>query len=178
MVPCTDRYGGGVCLLCADNVHVWIHYIDAIVHGERADGGSWQFTGFYGHPEPRQRHHSWDLLRTLSHQHASPKWLVVGDCNEILFSSKKSGGPVRPSWKMDDFQVALNDCGLQDLGYTEANFTWGNSLTRLWLDRVVASQEWVNTFLAKSVIHLPPSCSNHIPILVEARVTTLVSFPD
>lgn len=28
------------------------------------------------------------------------------------------------------------------------------------------------------MIHLPPSCSDHIPILVEARVTTPVSFPD
>lgn len=137
MVPCSDHYGGGLCLFWVDNVDVRIrsvspHYIDAIVHGKRADGGFWWFTSFYGHPEPRQRRHSWDLLiRTLSHQHASPKWLVVGDCNEILFSSEKSGGPIQPSWQMDDFQVTLNDCKLQDLGYIGADFTWGNSLIML-----------------------------------------------
>ncbi|KAK9943102.1 hypothetical protein M0R45_008721 [Rubus argutus] len=75
----------------------------------------WRFTGFYGHPETRQCHLSWDLLRSLT-QPSSDLWVVMGDFNEILATYEKSGGPLRNNSQIQAFRGAIADCNLEDMG--------------------------------------------------------------
>ncbi|KAK2646299.1 hypothetical protein Ddye_021494 [Dipteronia dyeriana] len=44
---------------------------------------SWRLTGFYGHPEPTQRHHAWTFLRRLRDMSSLP-WVCVGDLMKFL----------------------------------------------------------------------------------------------
>jgi hypothetical protein len=85
--------------------------------------------------------------------------MCMGDFNEILFQHEKQGGAARPQQCMDMFREALEDCGLEDLGYTCDLFTWRNyhhnvdCYIRERLDRAVANTEWRNLFLGYEVIH-------------------------
>jgi hypothetical protein len=50
----------------------------------------------------------------------------MGDFNEILYQHEKQGVP-RPQVFMDKFQEALEDSGLDDLGYSGDTFTCRNN---------------------------------------------------
>ena len=49
---------------------------------------NWRFTGFYGYPAWNEKYLSWADLRQL-HSHADYPWIVIGDFNEIIYSSEK-----------------------------------------------------------------------------------------
>ncbi|XP_074314785.1 uncharacterized protein LOC141650659 [Silene latifolia] len=97
-----------------------VHYMDFVIKGER---GEWRLTGFYGWPAVSDRHLSWELLRVLSRQSAL-SWVCIGDFNEILFSTEMKGGS-RPQWQMNNFQAAVDDCGLRDVAWEGYNFLFG-----------------------------------------------------
>jgi hypothetical protein len=99
------------------------YHIDTEITEE--DAFTWRFTGIYGEPKVEERAKTWRLLRTLKHQNDKP-WLCVGDFNEILFAWEKEGGVPKPQAQMDNFKMALEDCGLRDLGYVGDTFTWRN----------------------------------------------------
>ena len=72
----SDGQSGGLAMLWREGVDVRLRsvshsHIDVCVIGE---GGacSWRATGFYGHPDARKRHISWELLRTLKNQSTLP----------------------------------------------------------------------------------------------------------
>jgi hypothetical protein len=54
----------------------------------------WHFTGFYGDPDRSRREASWRILAHLRPSTPAP-WLCIGDFNEILDLSEKSGGGLR-----------------------------------------------------------------------------------
>uniref|UniRef100_A0A453BHN4 Endonuclease/exonuclease/phosphatase domain-containing protein n=1 Tax=Aegilops tauschii subsp. strangulata TaxID=200361 RepID=A0A453BHN4_AEGTS len=63
----------------------------------------WRFTGFYGHPNWRDRNLSWEDIHNLHNKGGHP-WVVLGDFNEILLSSEKEGGNARPNAMMREFR--------------------------------------------------------------------------
>ena len=118
VVDC-DGKKGGLCLLWDKSIDVSLlsysrFHID--VHVSIPRGVSWRFTGMYGHPDSGQRQHSWNLLRRL-HGMSSLPWLCVGDFNVVLESSEKEGGVPKSALAMSEFRSALDECGLQDLGF-------------------------------------------------------------
>ncbi|KAF4377541.1 hypothetical protein F8388_025032 [Cannabis sativa] len=122
---------GRLCLFWSINVNVVLKgyarsHIDVMVcsHGDLW----WRYTGFYGQPEAHLRSQFWCLLERLADGYSGP-WFWGGDFNEILFSYKKSGGSVRAQSLMDGFHNALAKCGLVDMGYEGARFTWCNKHT-------------------------------------------------
>lgn len=84
--------------------------------------GVWRFTGLYGEPSSDKKDITWKALRVLRHKPGP--WLCMGDFNEILFQHEKQGGVARAQHCMDKFREALEDCGLDDLGYMGDTFTW------------------------------------------------------
>jgi hypothetical protein len=76
-------------------------------------------------------------------------WMILGDFNEILFSSEKEGGAPQGQRYMQAFQNCLNKCSLEDLGYTGDTFTWGRGRLTELLDRAVANGEWNNLAIPK-----------------------------
>ncbi|KAF4365142.1 hypothetical protein F8388_011072 [Cannabis sativa] len=122
---------GGLCLFWSSNVNVVLKgyarsHIDVMVcsHGDLW----WRYTGFYGQPETHLRSQFWCLLERLADGYSGP-WFGGGDFNEIHFSYEKSGGSVRAQSLMDGFRNALAKCGLVDMGYEGAHFTWCNKHT-------------------------------------------------
>jgi hypothetical protein len=128
----------------------------------------WRLTGIYGEPRWEDKFKTWDKLRELNQTNNLP-WLVLGDFNEILFSSEKEGGNPRPQGYMDAFRDALMDCGLEDLGFSGDAFTWKRGRIRERLDRAVANGEWMVMNPNVSVQHLDYIKSDHRPILVNTE---------
>ena len=67
---------------------------------------------------------------------------------------------------MKDFRECLSRCELFDLGYVGQRYTWSNGRageqrTKLRLDRIVASESWMDIFLEASVHHVSMSISDH-----------------
>lgn len=126
------------------------------------------------------------MLRSLKDASLLP-WLVGGDFNQILFDVEK-GGAIQSQRKMNEFREALNDCELQDIGYTGDVFTWWNKQAAHnsvfeRLDKRVASLEWVVLLPHVSVKHLPRDKSDHktlkiIDILVGGRGRKKFKFED
>lgn len=54
---------------------------------------------------------------------------------------------------------------LLDLGHQGSCATWWNSETQLRLDRAVCTPTWCDIFGYARLQHLPPSDSDHVPIL-------------
>ena len=104
IIPSEGR-SGGMALLWVRDLDVEIrsfsrYHIDAIVIDSKSRF-KWRMTGFYGNPETSLRKESWSLLRYLNSQYQLP-WMCLGDFNEIVLATDKSGGPIEPSskWKV------------------------------------------------------------------------------
>ena len=85
--------GGGLALFWRHDFNLSIcsysrSHIDTLI--DRDSDQPWRLTCFYGAPETHLREHSWDLLRTLKNQYSIP-WCCMGDFNEIVRNSEKSG---------------------------------------------------------------------------------------
>ncbi|KAA3488457.1 reverse transcriptase [Gossypium australe] len=130
-------------------------HIDVVVHDVECDT-TWRLTSFYGNPEEKNRRESWELLRRLGQDQRTP-WVVLGDFNEIVSSLEKKGGRLRADRQMHDFRMALENCGLNDLGYTG----------RERLDRGVVTLSWINIYPNYQVEHLNHSFSDHYSILLD-----------
>lgn len=77
--------------------------------------------------------------------------MCFGDFNEILSMEEKWGGAQRSQRQMDEFRSVVNLYGFKDLGYTSPQFTWcnmqeGEDIAYLRLDRVFATQDWIDNF--------------------------------
>lgn len=71
---------------------------------------------------------------------------------------------------MKGFRNALTSCQLHDLGFVGNKFTWVTTKCggiKVRLDRVLATQSWVDLFSCYKVTYLKPTSSDHIPILLE-----------
>jgi hypothetical protein len=97
----------------------------------------------------------------------------LGDFNEILSNDEKNGGVPRPQACMDQFQDALESCGLGDLGFVGDKFTWRNHCRDVngyiceRLDRATGNSEWCLKFLGFRVVNGNPRHSDHRPVVVE-----------
>ncbi|XP_061998976.1 uncharacterized protein LOC133716286 [Rosa rugosa] len=172
----SEGQSGGLGLFWTDDVHLQIgtksaHHVDAIVIGDFGTP-SWRVTGFYGYARTGERDRSWQLLRELSDLDSLP-WVVIGDFNEILNNGENIAGPLRAERQMRGFREALGYCDLLDLGFHGAMATWWNSETLLRLDRAVCTPSWFDVFGHSKLFHLPPSDSDHVPLLLRASTTRL-----
>lgn len=82
---------------------------------------------------------------------------------------EKYGGRL---WNVDQitsFRRCLTDCDLDDMGTVGGWFTWSDSNTKERLDRGVCNPAWLSAFTHSRVVVLPPSCSDHVPLLLEVR---------
>jgi hypothetical protein len=165
---------GGLALLWSTEVDVEIqNYSNRHINAKVCSTQSnfvWKLTGFYGHPEASKRIEAWQLLRFIARMDPSP-WICLGDFNEILSLDEKFGGNGRQRGLMENFQMALEESGLSELGYVGPKFTWNNGqegadFIKERLDRVVANKEWCEAHPNVEVVVRPAICSDHSPLWV------------
>ncbi|XP_012480763.2 uncharacterized protein LOC105795620 [Gossypium raimondii] len=94
-----------------------------VIIDEDLEGKTWRCTMFYEAPEETMHEASWNLLRTLNDS-LYISWIVIGDFNEIAFSTEKKDGLLRRERQMCRFQDVMEDCSLTNLGYSWQWFTW------------------------------------------------------
>lgn len=94
----------------------------------------------------------------------------MGDFNEVMKQSEKSGG--REVTEKNNFLLRsfLHEVHGIDIGFSRNTFTWCNKRSGLAnirerLDRVLASTEWRTFFGNAAVLHLNALQSDHVPIL-------------
>jgi hypothetical protein len=76
---------------------------------------TWRLTGIYGEPRWEDKYKTWNKLREMKSNSSLP-WVVLGDFNVILFSTRRRGNPRRKSC-MQAFRDPMVDCDLEDLGF-------------------------------------------------------------
>lgn len=135
-------------------------------------GDPWvRLTGIYGVSEVTHRHRTWALIRRLRDE-SSLLWLIGGDYNEILNEGENAGGGSRAPRQMAEFNLALAEAGLADLGFEGFQYTWSNGrehphTVRCRLDRVCADAEAILCYPTAYVTHLEYSGSDHLPLLLK-----------
>lgn len=130
----------------------------------------WKFMGFYGHPEVAKRQEAWHLLQYLARLTPLP-WLCLGDFNEVVLQSEKWGGGGRPNKQLRDFQLALGNCDLSDLGYKGPKYTWSNcrdsqTFIKERLDRGVANSVWCELYSDAELIVEASTASDHAVLVM------------
>lgn len=148
-----------------------LYHIDCTI---MFDNVLWRFTGFYGHPNPAQRMHSWTLLRRLATWHGMTDvpWLIGGDFNELLYASEKLGGVQRSCTGMAAFHDALNYCNVQDLHAGGEFFTWvvdrsDYGILQERLDRYCANAAWREFFPNARVQNIGFYGSDHRAVQIQ-----------
>lgn len=106
----------------------------------------WRMSCFYGLPERARRRESWNLLRALS-KLSHLLWYILGDFNDLLYSSDKRGMHPHPKDLMEGFRKAVEDSELIEVDLTGGSFTWEKSRGKDdWvherLDRAFATMSW------------------------------------
>jgi hypothetical protein len=168
--PSTNR-SGGVMLLWRRGINIQQifsspNYIDVSIH--ESPSKIWRLTGFYGEPRWEDKYKTWDRIRDL-HSQSNLPWALIGDFNEILYSFEKEGGNPRPKTYMQAFRDGLNDCNLEDMGYSGDIFTWRRGRIREQLDRALVNEAWLTMHPDASLQHLDCMRSDHRPILLETK---------
>ena len=84
---------------------------------------------------------------------------------------EKSGGPLRPQGQINNFRNVVNHCGFKVLGYVGLDFTFcnmqaGDGRVYLRLDRVLATNDWVDKFNEVRVNHLVDSTLDHCALFI------------
>ena len=144
------------------------YYIDVEIQGNEA----WRLTGIYGEPRWDRKHVTWDTLRSLHDNTATP-WLVLGDFSEILFHHEKEGGRARSWTQLQAFQDSFMDCKLADIGFLGDIFTWQRGKIRERLDRGVANAQWNMLFPDAQLKNGEMVKSDHRPLIVDTVGTSI-----
>ncbi|XP_061354894.1 uncharacterized protein LOC133299452 [Gastrolobium bilobum] len=122
-----QRFSGGIWIMWDSNkINVEpVSQFDQMIHSKVTlkNGNSFLCTTVYASPREARRFYLWHDLKRISRNMAEP-WLVGGDFNEIAAASEKKGGSPPNYTKCQFFKEILDDCQLEDLGFTGSKFTW------------------------------------------------------
>ena len=78
---------------------------------------------FYGYLKGLDRHLSWNLLGNLKLEWNMP-WFWIGDFNVVLSQEQKVGRDIVDLNQTRQFNSALVDCKLSDIGSVGYKMTW------------------------------------------------------
>ncbi|KAL2929332.1 hypothetical protein RDABS01_034743 [Bienertia sinuspersici] len=123
-----------------------------------------------------EKHKTWNLIKHLCREGGIPI-LFGGDFNEILSYDEKEGGVNSMRKEIDHFRGVIDECELQDLGYSGQWYTWerGRSATtrvRERLDRYLATTPWCTMFTNCTVENMVCYKSDHSAILLRCMNET------
>uniref|UniRef100_A0A803PUL2 CCHC-type domain-containing protein n=1 Tax=Cannabis sativa TaxID=3483 RepID=A0A803PUL2_CANSA len=134
---------GGLLLLWKDEVEITLlnmgsTFFDCYMMVENSP--TVHLTCFYGAPEVNNRQASWTLFERLADVAPHLPWIVIGDFNEILSNSNKSGGALHCESQMDAFQKAIDKGCLHETLVEGDPFTWAKN--RAATNTIKESIDW------------------------------------
>ncbi|XP_060974707.1 uncharacterized protein LOC133039776 [Cannabis sativa] len=160
---------GGLMLLWKDDIDISLlnfgpNFFDCYL--KMNDSPTFHLTCFYGAPEAHNRSASWTLLQRLADVAPHLPWFVIGDFNEILFNSNKSGGSLRSESQMEAFRKAIDKGCLHETVIEGDPFTWARNRTaantiKERLDWCFVNNHWEDFFHTPNVQHLDYYQSDH-----------------
>lgn len=141
----------------------------AITFSVNRRSDTWYCSFIYASPIFANRCRLWDHLQLLRGQIQAP-WVLLGDFNDILYSSEVSGGAFNSGRAALLAQMMLN-CNLLDIHSFGGLFTWRHNVrfvghVRKKLDRVVSDVDWQLAFPHSIVEVLSQHASDHNPLLL------------
>lgn len=151
-----------------------------MIHGELSFGNIIfiLLSIIYAHNSVRDGLELWDSICELTSSINRP-WVLMGDFNCNLYSSKKIRGNPVPHDRVSDFRDCLMDTRLIDLS-SFGLFTWSNlqknSLIQSKLDRVLCNHPWINDFPHSFYKITPPLSSYHSPLITMFQATSKVFY--
>uniref|UniRef100_A0A803NVQ6 Chloride channel protein n=1 Tax=Cannabis sativa TaxID=3483 RepID=A0A803NVQ6_CANSA len=159
---------GGLFLLWTSDLDVTIinyslNHIHCFISSDSFS--SFNFTAFYGAPNPANRPQTWELLSRIGLSCISVPWCVLGDFNDFLTwedkSSRNLGNGPSPL-----FRTFINKFDLQVLQPAGQALTWtnnsqGNRRTLERLDWAVGNSPWHCQFPNSILNHLDFFGSDH-----------------
>ncbi|XP_060965485.1 uncharacterized protein LOC115720373 [Cannabis sativa] len=134
---------GGLLLLWKDEVEITLlnmgsTFFDCYMMVENSP--TVHLTCFYGAPEVNNRQASWTLFERLADVAPHLPWIVIGDFNEILSNSNKSGGALHCESQMDAFRKAIDKGCLHETLVEGDPFTWAKN--RAATNTIKESIDW------------------------------------
>ncbi|XP_021764051.1 uncharacterized protein LOC110728715 [Chenopodium quinoa] len=134
-------------------------------------------TVVYGLHSIHDRLPMWEGIRNISIQH-SP-WLCAGDFNSVLHTSDRLHGTNVTDYDTRDFQSLVDDLDLTKVKSKGAFYSWSNKAhtgprTLSRIDRVFGKQAWLASHGHVETVYLPPSLSDHSPVLLDICSTPAV----
>ncbi|XP_071914053.1 uncharacterized protein [Coffea arabica] len=130
-----------------------------------SSGCSLQLSAVYARCSRVGRRELWSAMEGLSGEVCGP-WLVAGDFNVISSMQERVGGSPANQRNMEEFNEAIGSCGLSEVPFDGAEFTWTNGTVWQRLDRALMNREWADGFDLSHVSHLARGRSDHAPLLI------------
>ncbi|XP_074347296.1 uncharacterized protein LOC141686140 [Apium graveolens] len=151
------------------------NHIDLVFNENGAT--SWSLTLYYGFLERTRRREAWDMICRLSKASSLP-WCILGDFNDLLYSSDNQGIHPHPGSLIEGFRKALEESMLSEIDLEGGLFTWeegkgSNDWVQERLDRVFATREWWLKFPLCKLSVITDPVSDHEPIFMEFTETTI-----
>ncbi|PKU61258.1 Putative ribonuclease H protein [Dendrobium catenatum] len=155
-------------------------FTSQLIHGSLRYGNSPPFyiTFVYAANSPHDRAPLWHQLLYLANSISSP-WIVMGDFNCFRDPKDKAGGAPIHFSRMGEFNAWVFNSGTFDLKSTGLRYTWFNGRVddpiHIKLDRMLVNQKWLDSFPLSYYKVVPPTCSDHTPLLLCSGAPSLLS---
>ena len=150
----------------------FIHH--EVVH--KATGKQFEVKVVYVFNNPGDRLELWASLVQINRK-VSGAWLVLGDFNNV----SNLGGRIDSQITLHEiahFRDCVRECLIQDHPSSGPFFTWSNkqegeSKVFSKIDRVLANDNYFNTFRVANAVFLPESSLDHCSIIIKLDVNVV-----
>ncbi|KAF7822290.1 reverse transcriptase [Senna tora] len=169
---------GGLALWWSDEVAIRHmsgskNIINGLVESKLLEDSCY-FSFVYGAPMKSEKIGVWNRIRRLKPVDGKV-WFCLGDFNDILSNAEKSGGRIRSTGSLLEFQNLVFDCDWVDLGFKGSMFTWSNKQLeheeiKERLDRCFCNLVARELFQNAQVINLEAIGSDHSPLIVDLNI--------
>lgn len=164
---------GGLFLCWSNNVSFKVVFSSTNIvfcKVEETPGSSMYVSFVYGSPYLELRSSVWDLYGGLIQSHLG-KHLLIGDFNQLEFSTQKLGGSryIKGANKFTHWRMENN---LLEIPAKGVQFTWTNNrdngkVVLEQLDRGYCNDEWRQTHPNAVIWNFPIFLSDHGPVLLD-----------
>ncbi|GAV92739.1 Exo_endo_phos domain-containing protein [Cephalotus follicularis] len=125
----------------------------------------------YGSCDLRERRDLWANLTHHSTVAPGRPWIVLGDFDVSRYPREHTGNRLVSSKAMEEFELCIRKCEIEDLRQTGQFFTWNNKRTGAEaiakkIDRALGNWWWFKEFSDIQAVFPPPGISDHSPCIL------------